>query len=213
MENIWKRLGLQAPFPRFNIGIHPEYNARAMGGALRTPDGKLVANDQWTFDNPEDQDGGAGLSGTAKDYMSVLADLVSDSPTLLKPATIAAMFQPQLEAESESMQNLHDLRVAWGMVSGPDAKAAVNHGLGGMLCIDDVPEIGQPGGTLAWGGATNIAWWVNREFKVAGFFATQQAPFGNDTVTKLVNAWKEDFWLLEGRKGETVRAEAVSTEH
>lgn len=194
VENIWKRLGLQAPFPRFNISLHPEYNARAMGGVSRTPDGKLVPNDKWAFDNPEDQEGGSGLSCTAKDYVSVLADLVSDSPKLLKQATIAEMFLPQLVTKSESIQNLLGLRAAWDTVSGPIKDDAVNHGLGGILCVGDVPEIGQPGGMLAWGGASNIVWWVNRELKVAGFFATQQAPFGNPTVTKLVNAWKKDFW-------------------
>lgn len=194
VEHIWKRLDLQAPFPRFNISIHPEYNARAMGGALRTPDQKLVPHDKWSFDNPEDQEGGSGLSCAAKDYVSVLADLVSDSPRLLKQATIAEMFQPQLVTKSESIQNLLGLRAAWDTVSGPIRDDAVNHGLGGILCVGDVPEIGQPGGMLAWGGASNVVWWINRESKVAGFFATQQAPFGNPTVTKLVNAWKKDFW-------------------
>lgn len=103
VENIWKPVGLQAPFPRFNISTHPEYNSKAMGGALRTPEGKLVPNDKWSFDNPEDQDGGGGLSGTAKDYLAVLADLVSDSPRLLKQETITEMFQPQLVENSESI--------------------------------------------------------------------------------------------------------------
>lgn len=194
VENIWKPVGLQAPFPRFNISTHPEYNSKAMGGALRTPEGKLVPNDKWSFDNPEDQDGGGGLSGTAKDYLAVLADLVSDSPRLLKQETITEMFQPQLVENSESMKNLLELRAAWNIVSGPIANDAVNHGLGGVLCLGDVPEIGQPGKTLAWGGASNIVWWANRELQVAGFFATQQGPFGNPPVTELVNAWKKDFW-------------------
>ena len=60
--------------------------------------------------------------------------------------------------------------------------------------MEDVPEIDQPEGMLGWGGASNIVWWVNRELRVAGFFATQQAPFGNPAVTTLVNAWKKDFW-------------------
>ena len=30
VENIWKKLGLSSPFPRFNISRHPEYNARVM---------------------------------------------------------------------------------------------------------------------------------------------------------------------------------------
>lgn len=194
VENIWQKLGLSAPFPCFNIARHPEYNARAMGGALRTPDGTLQPHDRWAFDNPEDQDGGSGLSCTAKDYVAVLADLVSDSPKLLKPATIEEMFTPQLAPKSPSVQMMLGLRPAWDTVSGPIAEDAINHGLGGILTVGEVAEIGQPKGMLGWGGASNIVWWANRDLRVAGFFATQQAPFGNPTVTKLVNEWKKDFW-------------------
>lgn len=41
VENIWKKLGLSSPFPKFNISKHPEYNARLMQGAERTYDGRL----------------------------------------------------------------------------------------------------------------------------------------------------------------------------
>ncbi|KAL3471725.1 beta-lactamase/transpeptidase-like protein [Aspergillus californicus] len=194
IENIWKPLGLAAPFPRFNIAIHPEYNSRAMGGAVRTAEGTLKPNDTWAFDNPEDQDGGSGLACTTKDYVSVLADLVSDEPKLLKSATVDEMFKPQLVPGSDAVQQLLGLRPAWDTVSGPIAEDGVNHGLGGILCVKNVAEIEQPGGMLGWGGASNIIWWVNRELRVAGFFATQQAPFGNPVVTRLVNEWKKDFW-------------------
>ncbi|KAL4750660.1 hypothetical protein BDW72DRAFT_193731 [Aspergillus terricola var. indicus] len=194
VENIWQKLGLSAPFPCFNIDRHPEYLSRAMGGVQQTPDGRLEQLDTWSFDNPEDQDGGAGLSSTAKDFVAVLADLVSDSPKLLSPETIAEMFRPQLEPKSTSVEMLLQLRIAWDIVSGPVPEDAVNHGLAGILCLDEVAEIGQPRGMLGWGGAPNIVWWVNRERGVAGFFATQQAPFGNPTIKNLVNAWKKDFW-------------------
>nr|QQW45474.1 esterase CalJ' [Aspergillus stellatus] len=194
VENIWKKLGLSAPFPCFNIATHPEYNARTMGGAMRTPDGRLQPNNTWAFDNPEDQDGGSGLSCTAKDYVAVLADLISDSPKLLSPGIIAEMFVPQLQPKSVPVEQMLGLRPAWDTVSGPIAEDAINHGLGGIVTTGDVAEIGQPKGMLGWGGASNIVWWVNRDLRVAGFFATQQAPFGNPTVTALVNAWKKDFW-------------------
>ncbi|KAH7396227.1 penicillin binding protein [Pyrenochaeta sp. MPI-SDFR-AT-0127] len=194
VEYIWKKLGLSAPFPRFNISKHPEYNARVMQGATQTSDGRLEPLDRWPFDNHEDEEGGSGLSATAKDYVAVLTDLISHSPKLLKPATISEMFTPQLVPKSPSIQMLLGLRGAWDTVAGPVSDDAVNHGLGGLLCVGPVPEISQPESMLAWGGASNIVWWANREVGVAGFFATQQAPFGNPTVTKLVNAWKKDFW-------------------
>lgn len=203
VENIWKKLGLAPPFPRFNISRHSDYNARAMQGALRTDDGRLEPCDQWVFDNPEDHEGGSGLSATTKDFIAVLADLISDSPKLLKLSTISEMFTPQLVPKSPSIQMLLGLRAAWETVVGPlsDAEDAVNHGLGGVLSLAPVPEINQPKNMLAWGGASNIVWWVNREVGVAGFFATQQLPFGNPAVTKLVNAWKKDFWTRFSTNG------------
>jgi CubicO group peptidase (beta-lactamase class C family) len=194
IEHIWKKLGLSAPYPKFNIGKHPEYNARAMQGAERTQDGKLKPCDTWAFDNMEDMEGGSGLAGTTKDYVAVLADLVSTAPKLLKPATLDEMFTPQLVPGSPSVKMLLDLRIAWEAVAGPIAEDRVNHGLGGVLCTGSVPKLGQPGNMLAWGGATNVMWWASREKGVAGFFATQQSPFGNEVVVKLVNSWKKDFW-------------------
>lgn len=194
VENIWKKAGLSAPFPVFNVATHTEYNARIMHGATQTSDGRLEHLETWPFDNVEDQDGGSGLAATAHDYLAVLVDLVSPSPKLLKPATISEMFTPQLTPKSPSTDMLLNLRAAWDTVAGPIEDHGVNHGLGGLLCEIAVPEIGQPANMLAWGGASNIVWWINREVGVAGFFATQQAPFGNPTVTRLVNAWKKDFW-------------------
>ncbi|OAL07048.1 beta-lactamase class C and other penicillin binding protein [Phaeosphaeriaceae sp. SRC1lsM3a] len=194
VEHIWKPLGLSAPFPSFNIALHPEYNARAMEGAARKNDGSLEPCNEWAFDNNEDQDGGAGLSSTAKDFTAVLADLISDSPKLLKPGTIDLMFEPQLKSGSGSIQMLLKLRPVWSLLAGSISEDAINHGLGGLLCEAPVPELGQPGNMLTWGGASNIAWWINREAGVSGFFATQQRPFGNEAVAELVTAWKKDFW-------------------
>lgn len=199
VENIWKPLGLSAPFPRFNIARHPEYNARLLQGAKLVQD-TLEYQDTWAFDNPDGQDGGSGLSATTRDFMAVLADLVADSPCLLKQSTVEAMFVPQLVPNSSSIKDLLALRPAWDTVSGPVSEDSVNHGLGGMLCVGPVPEVDQPKGMLGWGGASNIIWWINREEGVAGFFATQQSPFGNQNVTKLVNAWKKDFWARYNAK-------------
>jgi CubicO group peptidase (beta-lactamase class C family) len=202
VENIWKPLGLSAPFPRFNIARHPEYNARVLEG-VKLVEGKLEHQNVWAFDNPEGQDGGSGLSATTKDFVAVLGDLVSDSPRLLKPSTIDAMFVPQLEPDSSSVKDLLALRPAWDIVTGPISEDCVNHGLGGILCTGAVDEIGQPPGTLGWGGASNVIWWVNREVGVAGFFATQQSPFANKNITSLVNGWKREFWKLYNAKDHT----------
>jgi CubicO group peptidase (beta-lactamase class C family) len=194
IENIWKRVGLSAPFPTFCISRDPEYKSRLMQGAERKPDGSLEPYEFWQGDNAADQDGGHGLSGTAKDWLAVLADLVSDSPKLLKPETVALMFTPQIEKDSKAMAMLLQLRPAWEHVAGPIPDSAVNHGLGGLLVTEDVSDIGQPKNILAWGGAANTIWFASKDFGVAGFFSTQLHPFADPTTNELVNAWKKDFW-------------------
>lgn len=194
IENIWKKVGLSSPYPTFAISKDPEYAARLMQGAERTSDGRLKAYDFPFLDNPQGQEGGAGLASTAKDFLAVLADLISDSPKLLKPKTISEMLTPQLAAGSPSIPMLLQLRPAWDNVSGPVSGDSVNHGLGGLLLLGDAPEIGQPKNMLVWGGASNIIWFACKEAGVAGFFGTQVSPFGEPEVRKLINAWKKDFW-------------------
>lgn len=194
IENIWKPLGLSSPFPTFCISNHPDYKSRLMQGASRNSDGRLEPFEFWMGDNPEDQEGGAGLVATAQDYIAVLADLVSDAPKLLKSETVSLMFTPQIPLGSPGISMLHQLRPAWEHIAGPIPDDFVNHGLGGLLLLGDVPEIGQPKNLLVWGGATNIAWFACKELGVAGFFATQISPFGYPPVNDLINGWKKDFW-------------------
>lgn len=195
VENIWKRVGLEAPYPTFHISKHPEYKERLMTAAERTKEGVLKEFEFWQGNDPEGEEaGGHGLSATVGDWVAVLADLVSDSPKLLKPETRDLMFHPQLEPDSPGMTMLHQLRYAWETVAGPIKDEYVNHGLGGLLTTGGVPEIAQPGGLLCWGGASNVVWFASREKGVAGFFVTQINPFGDAKVKELINAWKKDFW-------------------
>ncbi|CAI6252374.1 unnamed protein product [Periconia digitata] len=198
-EHIWKRVGLSAPFPRFNIAVHPDYKARMMQSSVIQDNGTLEHLDNWPIiDDDEAHNGGEGLSCTANDYLAVLADLISDAPKLLKPETIFRMWEPQLLPGSPGSGMLLSLRPLWETITGPIVDHGINHGLGGVLCLEPVPESKQPANMLAWGGATNVVWWMNKASGVAGFFATQQAPTANPNVTKLVEAWKKDFWTQYG---------------
>lgn len=96
IENIWKRVGRSAPYPTFHLEKHPEYEARLMQAAERTPTGGLKASSGQGFcAHLDDDEGGAGLVVTMGDYVAVLQDLVSDAPKLLKPETISSMFEPR----------------------------------------------------------------------------------------------------------------------
>jgi CubicO group peptidase (beta-lactamase class C family) len=194
IENIWKPLQRPAPYPTFHISRHPEYKARLMHVLERTSTGGLQPCQLPVGDNPDDEEGGAGLAMTAADFVGVLQDLISDSPRLLKPETVRKMFEPQLARDGPAIPMLLQLKPAWDMVAGPVDETTVNHGLGGILLQGEAPDIGQPANLLAWGGASNVVWFASKELGVAGFFGTQLSPFGDAVVKKLVNAWKRDFW-------------------
>jgi CubicO group peptidase (beta-lactamase class C family) len=196
IENIWKKVGLSAPFPTFHISKHPDYKERLMQAAERVPDGSLRPFEFWQGDSLEGGEaGGHDLVCTAKDWIAVLADLISDEPKLLRTETIDLMFVPQITAGSPGMEMLLQLRPAWEVIAGTISNNDVNHGLGGLLLTGPIPEIGQPANLLAWGGASNIVWWISREKGLAGFFGTQIPPYGDPAVKELINAWKRDFWL------------------
>lgn len=198
IDHIWKPLGRSAPYPTFHISRYPEYKQRLMQGCERTPEGGLKET-QFVFgDNPDDEEGGGGLACTMADYLAVLQDLISDSPKLLKPATIASMFEPQLPPHSKQTSMMMQLKPAWEMCAGPVPEEYINYGLGGLVTLGEAKRIGQPGNMLCWGGASNIVWWICRDEGVAGFFGTQMTPFADKKVHELVNAWKTDFWT--GRK-------------
>lgn len=96
VENIWKRVGRPAPYPTFHVSKKAEYGARLMKAAERTPDGGLKESDGLGFcAHLDDDEGGSGLSVTMGDYVSVLQDLISEAPKLLKPETISMMFEPR----------------------------------------------------------------------------------------------------------------------
>lgn len=96
VENIWKRVGRSGPYPTFHLPRRPDYEARLMQAAERTPGGGLKASDGQNFClHLDDDEGGAGLVATMGDYIAVLQDLVSDAPRLLRPETISKMFEPR----------------------------------------------------------------------------------------------------------------------
>lgn len=202
-ENIWAKVGLSAPYPTFHISQHPEYKARLMGAAIRTPEGGLNGFKIWQGDDPDGEEaGGHGLSATTHDITTILADLISDKPKLFSAATRDLMFQPQITPGSPGMAMLLQLRPAWETVAGPVVDEGANHGLGGFLTMKEVPEIGQPESVLCWGGASNVVWFASKEKGVAGFFGTQIDPFGDKMTKELIDAWKKDFWEgLEGLEG------------
>ncbi|KAI5360012.1 Putative beta-lactamase/transpeptidase [Septoria linicola] len=197
--HIWSVVGRKPPFPTFYADGDVEYQARLLQAMKRTEGGGLEPAEFVHGNNPDDEEGGAGLACTMEDFVAVLQDLVKDEPKLLKSKTIDLMFEPQLPpAPHPARDMLVRLKPAWSMPAGPVEDEEVNHGLGGLLCLGPAESIGQPKNVLCWGGASNVVWWICRDEGVAGFFATQVSPFG--AARELVDAWKKDCWEEWRRK-------------
>jgi CubicO group peptidase (beta-lactamase class C family) len=193
-ENIWKRVGLAAPFPVFDLNKHPEYKACLMEGAKRCLNGALERTVLRYAETSDDEFGGYGLALTAQDFLPVLADLISDSPKLLKPETIDEMFTPQLPPNSPLTNGMNEESSIWRGMAGPLSEDGINHGLGSAIAVKAVPELGQPANLLFWGGAANAAWFASREKGVAGLLVLQVLPLGDPICKEIINAWKKDFW-------------------
>jgi hypothetical protein len=105
----------------------------------------------------EMESGGAGLFTTAGDYAVFMAALLGGR--LLREETMDRMFGAQLdEAQSAA------LRFIAYHVGAKDALAPefpvdlpLNHGLGGVMNVEDVPEK-RRAGSLMWSGMCNSRW-------------------------------------------------------
>jgi hypothetical protein len=132
--------------------------------------------------------------------LAVLADLISDTPKLLKRETVEAAFAPQFKTEGASspLQTMKQRSwlYQWFTIGDAQAEEAkFNHGLAGALLQSEVAGWGQPVGPfLTWAGATSCAWFASRELGMAGLFMVQTAVPASPAVQEFYSAWKKDLW-------------------
>ena len=78
----------------------------------------------------------------------------------------------------------------------------VNHGLGGVLVMEDAMGLGRTNGTLTWGGSFGLMWFANRERGVAAMYASQVFPLGDGRNGKLMRGSVKEVWsTLAEREG------------
>jgi hypothetical protein len=79
---------------------------------------------------------------------------------VLKTATIDELFMPQLQEHEELQKTLSECgipRRTGSHVSGGPKEVKWNHGLGGMVAVDDVPRVAAKR-TMWWDGMANTIW-------------------------------------------------------
>jgi CubicO group peptidase (beta-lactamase class C family) len=172
-ENLFRPLGMN------NTGFELTGERRNHLAAIhaRRDDGSL---EQITFDlpqEPEFQQGGSGLYGTAEDYLAFqrmfLREGRSGNVEVLRPETVRLMGRnhigrSQVKMLKRSMPFSNDAEFFPG--------AEKKWGLAFMLNTEPVPG-GRSANSLAWAGLANTYCWIDPVKKVAGVFLTQILPF------------------------------------
>jgi len=193
IENVFKPLNMDST--TFHIHTKPNYLERFVAPSVRAPDGQLWPTVLPFPFPPGDEYPGNGMYSSGPDYAAILADIISDNPVCLKKETAELLFEPQLEEGSSALEHLYANEDLYeGSAGGFVGDMKINHGLGGVLLMDEVPLTGAPPKTLVWAGLLNIRWWANREWGLAGFYATQVLPQGDKKNTKMAAAFQSGMW-------------------
>jgi CubicO group peptidase (beta-lactamase class C family) len=152
-ENIWTPLGMN------NTTFHPEkrqsFPMMAIGKRENGIGSKLVPAEPIYPVPAQNEAGGAGVFTTAEDYVKMVAALLRDDGKLLQKASIEELVKPQLTEASK--RGLKALRDDDQILREVPMEVQVDHALGGLYFVDDVPG-GRPKTSIAWDGLTNPSW-------------------------------------------------------
>jgi hypothetical protein len=135
--------------------------------------------------DPEDEFGGGGLFGTAEDYLKLLKSLLRDDGKLLFSSSIDLLFAPCLSSSAQdaleqalSIPPYAAIMIPGEPILGTPGAGRWSHALGGIVALEDNSKTGLKAGTLHWGGAPNLKWWIDPKGGTCGIFATQLFPAG-----------------------------------
>lgn len=110
------------------------------------------------------QSGAGGLFTTQADMLALLRQLMPGQPSILKPATLAAMYVDQVPAA-------HSMKIPMTGRLVP----SLGYGLGGAVCrrasrLQPEAAVGE----LQWGGLAATHWWVSPATGLAGVVMAQR---------------------------------------
>jgi CubicO group peptidase (beta-lactamase class C family) len=126
------------------------------------PGTTIIFSPARAFDERSFQSGGAGLNGSAADYLTFLEAIRRDGGKLLKPATVAMASQNQI-----------------GTIPRPAGDVGLRSGFFGNI-VADPKAAGVPlsPGTLTGGGAWGHKWYIDRARKLSIVALTNTAMEG-----------------------------------
>jgi len=172
-EHIFKPLGIHETTFRPNafLGGVADPLSRAVSCSFRDPGTGTVSMVPLPVpSDPPVDSGGAGLWTTTEDYAKMLQNLLKsrldDPKGLVSKESVNEMFRPQLNEVQHSMlksltDTFHD-----DMIPEFPPGTAINHGLGGVINMEDVPGKRRKG-SMMWEGMANSHWWIDPETGIA----------------------------------------------
>lgn len=108
-------------------------------------------------DEHEVESGGGGIFTTAADFGTFLRGLLGGK--VVSQRTLDEMLRPQLNAHQASMLEMitYHFDIQDGIAPEFPTGLKLNHGLGGVINMVDVPGK-RPKGSMMWSGAVNSRW-------------------------------------------------------
>ncbi|KAH6685944.1 beta-lactamase/transpeptidase-like protein [Plectosphaerella plurivora] len=156
----------------------PHIADRVAAWAYRNENGTgLSTGASWKTDTPAIESGGSGLHSTAADYARFLSGLLGGR--LVSAETLDEMFCPQLDETVAAAlgQTAH----SGGYVPEILAGSPLNHGLGGVINMEDM-QGKRLAGSMMWTGATNGRWWIDRKTGIAAALVVNVSPYGDNIL-------------------------------
>lgn len=140
--------------------------------------------------DPPIESGGAGLWTTTEDYSKILQALlgsISGDPNgILSKKSAEELFRPQLNEVQHAMfkaitDMFHD-----GMVPEFPPGTPINHGLAGIISMEDVPGKRRKG-SMMWHGMAGSKWWIDPETGIGAALIVNVINDADPGVRKLHN--------------------------
>jgi CubicO group peptidase (beta-lactamase class C family) len=206
-ENIWRPLGATNttfhPTKHFSPNPMPPLHETAVrsGSSLASTPG----TSPWPLE-VRDAIGGAGLYGSATDYIKLLSCLLQGGGPLLEKASVDELFRPQIGEASTGAFRVHLLMGIGhrlfrqsGDEATKDELMPVSHSLVGQVNMLDV-EGRRKKGTVSWGGLPNLGWLIDREGGVTATLFTQVLPASDPLCREMLIELEAALYRLKEKK-------------
>lgn len=140
--------------------------------------------------------GGHGMFSTGEAYGRVMRSLLRGDGLLLRKETVEEMFRDWIggsEAEGGFLAVMESPAGAFFRM-GIEPGVRVGYGLGALVTLEDI-EGAYGKGTLTWGGAASMMWFIDRKNGICGFVAIQPSlPIDMATLKELKTTFRYDVY-------------------